>query len=285
MRKEFLALYNEMETTINEILSEYAGIAGYAKVLENTWERIVRLKPLSRKMLNTRDGEIDYFRNVWPAFYGRHFFFLKVHNFEISRAVPGCVETLIGEEEQGIAHFFKINYEFVKYYLSGSQTIDNDFTRAQSLKKTFEELALVIDPDHATVASYRAAWCIAYSEYKEFLHRELERLKNPHLVTKKRKYKWAAGKTAAVEWIQAIVEAKAIEIDGKPATASVLRRDWEELYEESLKDYGMLLYQAELRKGEETPFLTGLINTLGGEAPFIKELAKASTERKKRLKK
>ncbi|MDR3712389.1 MAG: RteC domain-containing protein [Puia sp.] len=263
MRKKFIALYQEMETRTNDILSENPGIPGYVKVLDNIREKILQLKPLSGNMLNTREEEIEFFRDEWPAFYGRLFYFLKLHNFEMERTTrsPRDLEKLISQEEQWIDHFFKGNYEFARYYLSGSPAIDDDFTRVHSLQRTFEELSLVIDPDQTTVASYRAAWCLAYSNYRLFLLGESRALQNPEIVSKKR-LRWKAGKTAAVEWIQALAESHSIEIDGKPATATALKEDFEDHFQEDLKDFSLLLYQADGRKRQSTPFLTKLINVM-----------------------
>jgi len=68
---------------------------------------------------------------------------------------------------------------FGRGYWSGcvaAQVINEQFTRAYSRGRIFEPLAFVMDQDGATIASYRAPWCLAMEGLREWLQEERARL-------------------------------------------------------------------------------------------------------------
>jgi hypothetical protein len=213
-----------------------------------------------------RDAEMAFFRGVWPVFYGKLFYYLLLHEFELDRlGIPAvALPELIGRGEREVLLFFWRNRDFWQYYKTGSSLIAEQFTRVYSDGCMFDPLCQVIDREWATVASYRAARGLAYEEYQHFLQLEKERAANPSTVGDRRRYEWKEGKTAAVEWIKAQVEAGSIYIDGKPATAVQLRADFEARYGEDLKDFDKLLYATDTRKKDQTPYLTKLMNAFVG---------------------
>ncbi len=102
--------------------------------------------------------------------------------------------------------------------------ISAQFSREYSQSRVFDPLSPVLDPEGATLASYRAAWGLAYEDYRHFLQEAGESSANPRGL----RYEWKETRTAAVEHIKSQAEAGSIYIDGKPATAEQLRADFEE---------------------------------------------------------
>jgi hypothetical protein len=72
---------------------------------------------------------------------------------------------------QGIKSI-RANQNFWQYYRAGSRGLDQQFTRACSRNRILEPLTMIIDQEGATMASYRAAWCLATYNYGEWLKEE-----------------------------------------------------------------------------------------------------------------
>ena len=222
MRKPFDTLYTAMEKMLGALDRETDGVDRYAQGIQVIREKILELRPLSRKALSGREGEVEYFREVWPAFYGKLLLYVQLHRFETfclplaAESVPG----LIKREEKRVGAFFRANREFWMYYRSGAAILSEQFTRAYSQARLFDPLALVIDPDGATLASYRAAWCLAMERYGRWLAEERERLAGPAVVTGD--YSWGPADTDFVEWLFGLQAVGAIRYKGQLADISRL---------------------------------------------------------------
>jgi hypothetical protein len=266
MQKPFDALYAKLETSLNSLDRGLAPVDRYAQGIALIRAAILEMQAAGRKYLAGRGPEVVYFRQVWPLFYGKLFLYIRVHRFELvhfSLAVDN-LDALIAREDRRVAAFFRANREFWMYFKSGLVGLDEQFTREWSRARIFDPLAAVIDPESATVGSYRAAWCLAYEGYATFLRREEQRISAPGARDSGQRYEWKESKTAAVELIKSQAEAGSIHINGKPATAAQLKVDFEERYGEDLKDFDLLLYQTDARKKEPTPYLTKLANAFVG---------------------
>lgn len=251
MSGEFGRLYERLEESLNKIDDRFTGATRYVRTISLIREVILDMKTIARTAIDSRETEISFFREVWPTLYGKLFQYIMIHCYEMDKlSLPADMrQGIIRREERRVAHFFRDHAEFCLYYRGGSPAINELFTLQYSMARIFDELSLVIDPEGGTIASYRAAWCLAYEAYKGYLEKEMDRLLHPETAGKGRRYTWRPGKTAAVELIQSLVESESIEIDGQKATAALFKADWEEKYSDSLKDYDVLLYQSDSRKG------------------------------------
>ena len=239
---------------------------GYGGMILIVRKSIAELRA-AMELFTDRESEVGFFRNVWPVFYGKLFYYLLLHEFEQDRlGLPAtALAELIGRGEREVQQFFRRNREFWQYYKTGSALIAEQFTRSYSDGCVFDPLCQVLDREYSTVASYRAARGLAYEGYGHFLQEEKERAARPALAGgEQRRYEWKEGKTAAVELIKAQVEAGSIFINGKPATAVQLRADFEAQYGEDLKDFDKLLYATDTRKKDQTPYLTKLMQMFVG---------------------
>jgi hypothetical protein len=273
MKKEFSDLYEGLGKSLRDIGNDPTGISFPGIAISLIREAILDMKTIAKTAIDSRETEISFFREVWPALYGKLFQHIMIHRYEMDKlSLPADMrQGLIRREERRVAHFFKDHAEFCLYYRGGSPVINELFTRQYSMARIFDELSLVIDPEGGTIASYQAAWCLAYEVYKGYLEKEMDRLLHPETAGKGSRYKWLPSKTAAVELIQAQVEDGSIEIDGQKATAAQLKADWEERYNDSLKDYDVLLYQGDSRKGEPTPYLSRLIKGFVGRKTRLRK--------------
>jgi hypothetical protein len=262
-------LYAGMEKQLAEALVTPAESEYYAAAVTIVRASIEGLKASTRKGFADQKAEVAFFREVWPRFYARLYYYLLVCQFEHDRAVlpSGKLPALIHREEAVVARFFRQHREFWQYFRSGSPVIDTQFTREYSKSCLFDPLCQVLDSEGATLAGYHAAWGLAYEEYLIFLKQAAE---IPEYTGRPR-YEWKESKSAAVELIKSQVEAESIYINGKPATAAQLKAEFEEKYNEDLKDFDKLLYATDIRKSEPTPYLTKLVNAFMGRRKRLRK--------------
>ena len=128
------------------------------------------------------------------------------------------------------------------------------FTRAYSRACLLDPLSQVLDPEGATVASYRAAWGLAFEHCRQYLAKVSDKgatFSSPH-------FEWKETKSAAVELLKALSEKGWIHINGRPATATQLKGYFERSYGIGLKDFDKLLYASDTCKAGATTYLTEL---------------------------
>lgn len=210
--------------------AEMAGPDGYNKAIFTVRERIIELQALATKRVRGRETEIYYFREVWPVFFAKLFYYTKVYGFEMERRAlsADAGAGLFRREEMEAARYFRGNREFWLYYKAGSPVIDGQFTREYSRGCVYDYLSLVADSSGATLASYRAAWGLAYESYMIFLKREWERLDDPAGLDELDDYSWDSSDTDFVEWMYGLQAVGAIRYKGELADISRLQK-WAKL--------------------------------------------------------
>lgn len=215
MKKPFDALYAGMERDLAGMGPELRGADRYARGIGLIRERIPELQALGNKWMAGPDREVEYFRDVWPAFFGRLFLYIRLHGLELERLPLGRDAWLavIERERRRVSAFFRVHGEFWAYYRAGA--LDEQFMRAYSRARVFDPLALVIDPAGATLASYRAAECIAMEVYAGWLAGALEDATGP--ANPATDYTWGAADTDFVEWLYGLLSVEAIHYQGRPA--------------------------------------------------------------------
>lgn len=245
-------------------------IDGYSRAILATRERISQMQALAPKALRSRDGEVTYFREIWPRVYGQLFYYQRVHAFYMERSAlpPDRLAGMIRREELEAARYFRVNREFWLYYSSRSPVIDGQFTREYSRACVYDPLCLVIDATGATLASYQAAWGLAWERYISFLGKQKE---GPATGEREHRYEWKETGSAAVELMKAQVEAGSIYIDGVSATMAKLVADFEQKYNKPIRDYNKLLHAATGRKIDGTPYLTKLKNAFAGRRARLRK--------------
>jgi hypothetical protein len=199
--------------------------------------------------------EVAFFREVWPRFYARLFYYFLVSGFQQERVglTGDGVERLIDDAESEVGRFFQRNREWWHLYRNEPDLLAAQFTTKYNELSTMDPFVEVFDLDWVTVGSYRAAWGLAYGEYQAFLQEERQRLAAVGTIGSR--WEWKESKTAAVELLKAQAEVGSIYIDGKPATFVQLQADFEAKYGMNLKTADKLLYATDTRKIEDTPYL------------------------------
>jgi RteC protein len=256
-------LWDKMEAELEEVRQK-EGEECYSAMMRVV-KRVIREMRVERGLSFT-DGaeEVAFFRDVWPRFYGRLFYYFLLSRFERDRVGLSSenAERLIRQEEREITRFFVRHREWWYQYRHEPDIIASQFTTGYSELLTLDPWMELFDLDWVTAGSYRAAWGIAYEEYQIFLGLERERLAGAGIIGPR--WEWKESKTAAVELLKAQVEIGSIYIDGKPATFVQLRADFEGRYGVKLDTADKLLYATDTRKIEDMPYLGKLMRGFMG---------------------
>jgi RHS repeat-associated protein len=197
-----------------------------ARVVGIISERIRELHRGAGKLPAGREAEVFFFRNIWPGFYSRLFYYLQLYLFELRRlSLPAAaLRELIRQEEKKVSRFFRMNREFWMYFRSGAAVLDEQFTRAYSQARIFDPLALVIDQERATLGSYRAAWGMAMERYGGWLAGEGERVEHPAGFGPGEDYTLDPTDADFVEWLYLLQNVGAVKYKGEVADISRLQK-------------------------------------------------------------
>ena len=213
--------YEELYRKLEELLEAEEGgqsaASGFARQIAILQVKLGELRELAADGFGDVASEVVFFRGVWPRFYRMH-------------------------------------RDFWVYYRAGSAVIDPQFTRAFSKGCVFDPVCWVIDPEGATLASWKAAWGLALEEYAGFLQRVRERAADPAVD----RWEWKETRSAAVELLKAMAEAGSVHVNGKPATTRQLRTLFEQRFGMEINDFDNLLYATDIRKIDATPYFTKL---------------------------
>lgn len=249
-------LYADMETALLELELEKQLNEGYAAFIKLVRQYIGHVKAATGQPFLDEQEEIMFFRDIWPKFYAKLFYYQLVNAFQTDRAgkSPAAQVRLTAEVEEVISDFFEENKEFWRYYRDSSDVIDTQFTLKYSRSCLLDPLSDLLDREWGTIAGYRAAWALAYREFATYLQQAKEIIEQDHAS----KWEWRGSKTALAELIIGLVGTASIYVNGKPATAAQLRTHFQDHYGIDLSDFNKLLYASDTRKKDETPFLSRL---------------------------
>jgi hypothetical protein len=198
MTRPFDILYSDLQRALQQGDRRDPGPDRYLEGIGLIRECVGKLRALGLKFMKDEVKEIEYFREVWPAF--------------------------IGEEEGRVSAYFRNNRKFWQYYRSRAPAIDGQFTRVYDRGRIFEPLAMVMDPEATTLASYRAAGCLAMYEYSEWLREERADLSVGKVSAADLGYGWAATDADLAEWLFGIQAVGAIQYQGQSADISRLQK-------------------------------------------------------------
>src|SRR6185437_5093505 len=161
MTKPFDSLYAELEKALKQNARIRRGPERYLHGIAQIRERIGKVRAHGMKVMRNEAAEIGYFRDVWPAFHAKYLLNIWLYDLELQRGAAPADDwpAILREQENRIVTFFQNNGKFWRYYQAGG--LDEQFTRAYTRERIFEPLAMVMDREGATLASYRAAWCMA----------------------------------------------------------------------------------------------------------------------------
>ena len=226
MIKPFDTLYTSMEKALKQIARTNQGPDKYLHGLEVIRESIGKLRLQGAKFMRNESTEIEFFRNVWPGFHAQLLLYIWLYGIELRRGLGPADEwpAILRGEEKRVALFFKANEKFWQYYRVGSRGHDQQFTRVYSRNRILEPLAMIIDQEGATLASYRATWCLAMFSYGEWLKEERTLLSSGMGSAADLGYSWGASDADLAEWLFGIQAVGAVQYQGMPADISRVQK-------------------------------------------------------------
>jgi len=136
MINPFDTLYAGLEAQVAGQENEVSGPERFALALRVIRKSILEMRDLAKTGLDLRGAEVEFFRQVWPAFFGKFLLYMQLHRLELDRmAWDAAGENLLGREQDRVRAFFRANHTFWAYYRSGSQVLDVQFTRGYSQER------------------------------------------------------------------------------------------------------------------------------------------------------
>lgn len=226
MKTQFETLFVNLEKSLDSLDQNLAGLDRYARGIELIKEKVLEIRALGTRFIKGRDTEVEFFRTVWPAFWGKLLLYWQLYQFEKQRwtTPPEGMEEFISLELRQVAAFFQSNQEFWMRYRRRLPALDEEFTRASSQSLTLDPVSLLMDGKAATMGSYMAAQCEAMESYKVFLYRERERLLQPDAPEDAGDYTWGGSDTDFVECLNLLQAVGAIFYKGKRADLGHLQK-------------------------------------------------------------
>jgi hypothetical protein len=226
MIKLFDIWYAELEKALKAGDRSHLGPEKYLYGMELIRERIGKVRLQGGKIIRNEVTEIDFFRNVWPVFHAKLLLYIWLYGIELRRGFVPADDwpAIIQEEERRVDAFFRANRKFWQYYRAGARALDEQFTRAYNRNRIFEPLTMVMDQEGATLASFRAAWCLAMQSYGEWLREERALLSASTVSAADLGYSWGPSDADLAEWLFGIQAVGAIQYKGRPADTSRLQK-------------------------------------------------------------
>ena len=240
-------------------------VASYAGAIIKMRERIQQMQQLAPKVLKSRDGEIIYFREIWPRMFGHLFYYQKAHDFLTERALVSTdgLAILARREQYEARRFFRRHWEFWLSYASGSTVINDQFSRAYSRECIHDPLSLVIDAGGATLASLRVAWGLAYTDYLVLLDRGVEKAQPAgEEVDGLDDFAWGCSDADAVEWLYSLHAGSVILHKGEPADIAHLGRWYKLNFRKEIVNIYDRFKAVRNRKKDRAPFMRRLLGGL-----------------------
>ncbi|HEV9036263.1 MAG TPA: RteC domain-containing protein [Puia sp.] len=227
MMKPFDALYADLEKSLKLAGGSQPGPDVYLRGIGTIREKIAKLRAQGARVIqNVGAKEREFFRDVWPPFHAKWLLYIRLYEMELGRrSMPADAwPTVIAMEEKRVEGFFRRNRAFWLYYRSGGPAIVEQFSRAYSQGRIFHPLAMIMDPEWVTLASWRAAWCLAMQSYGEWLREERAVMSVGAVSAADLGYSWAASDANLAEWLFALQAVGAVHYMGQPADIGRLQK-------------------------------------------------------------
>lgn len=245
---------NAMLDELSQIEGLESAVKGFDHRISIIGRYLEQLKQYaSENRFSSVNEECLYFKEEAPFFYGLYFECLKLYNLEVRRIVMNKkIFRKYLKEEMAIADAFAEKHtDFILYWTMGETHFDDRiFVRNAPYGRLTDELSVVLDKG-IPPGTYRAAWIMAYANYKTILLNELNWGSGKVF----KEYSWKAGKSAAGEMAQLIHATKALEVDGKQADLKQIGQFFDEVLQCPLGNIYDVIGTNNARKKDKHPFL------------------------------
>ena len=264
---------DQLSFQLEQISGELPAIQYYKAALEAVEQSIHGVKAFMQTYdFPDQEEEIHFYKVAIPDLLQLEIYYAQLYELAVEQASLSRAEYIryVQEEIREVDRFF-VKHKFAyAYYLKGHTYLDIPY-----YTRNGNGWVLVYDEHFCTSNSYLLAQILAYQQYRERIHVELDILQNP-----------GTGKTGSegpliefmgtdadlAEIVPALHRLKLIRIDGKEATQDQLLDLLDKVFRRTVKgNFSAIDNKNRVRKKSPTPFLLRLIDAFNERS---KELLK-----------
>lgn len=213
---------------------------------------------IRKEGFKTPDEEIHFFKYIKPKIQAYLIFYSIQQEIETGK-LHMCddeLKDLIEKKMRMFRHIMKQNIDFVKYYNSGMEHLDNLYfireTRVPVISR--HTTSMLIDPEFNTSHDQIAADILAFQLFKKYYAVSPDKL--PPFQFPQPKLKWTAGKLALVELIYALHASGAINHGA--ADLKEIQESFELIFKCKIDDLYRSFHDITNRKKEQVKFVNRL---------------------------
>lgn len=224
---------------------------------------------ISEYKFSSVEQEILFFKETKPKLFSKLIFLQKAYRLELNRPISNHVtlKTYLEKEHDQINTFCNKNLEFIQYYRSGKNTLDEYyFVRGRrDMELNLESFYFERDPKFSTQFDFKVAKLLANDMIAAYVNCELAKMyqeENYQDITfgVHSKEKWTDAKVALVEIVYGIHVLRSVNsgnIDIK-----VLATIFSKMFNVDLGDIYHIFLEIRSRKGDRTVYLNRMIKAL-----------------------
>lgn len=239
------------------------------KITKNKIEEIKKL--VLQNGFQTKEEEIDFFKNIKPLILSKLIYYIKLFNIEGRRPKSSNKSQIkyLNTYIDRLQNYITDNLEFYHYYTRGATFLDEHyFIRGRAdLRLPLDTFHFFLDEQFSTSHDNNAAIIVAYDMMIKQLKKEVSKLENissveisPKNQESQPKLFWRASKTDLVELVYALHGSKAL--NAGEADIKVIASTFELMFNIDLGDYYRTYLEIKARKIHPTKFLDKLKDNL-----------------------
>jgi RteC protein len=200
-------------------------------------------------------SEIYYYRHAAPLFESQFVYATNLYNVELSRITMDNDEfhSYLETELNRAKCLLRKYGPFHRYYCAQRDFKDELLFTRKGSRELLAEKPVRMD-DNFCWGSYMLSRILAYAQYREFLHQELQK-KDPIAVSLPIPSESKITKVQAAELTASIFESKLLYFDKQPASLVQIKERVEVFFNIDLKNMTGLDQKNRARKIEDAPFL------------------------------
>jgi len=210
-----------------------------------------------------QEEEVYFYKEIIPDLLQLEIYYSLLYDLAVERASSGPDEYLryVEEEIKEVARFFSKNKFAYTYHLKGHTYLDIPYYTRKG-----EGWILVYNEHVCTSHSYLLAQILAYQQYRERLHVELDLLLDSDSGNSRGKasgtqFEFMGTDADLAELVPPIHRLKLIRIDGREATQDQLLELVDKLFRRNVRNnFSAIDNKNRSRKKGTTPFLSRLID-------------------------
>ena len=262
--EELAMLIQEKELVIINVIQDIPPIIS---TLEKGFGKLKDV--ISEYKFSSVEQEIFFFKETKPKLFSKLIFLQKVYRIELNRPVSNHVtlKTYLEKEHDQINTFCNKNLEFIQYYRSGKNTLDEYyFVRGRrDMELNLESFYFERDPKFSTQFDFKVAKLLANDMIAAYVNCELAKMyqeENNLDITfgVQSKEKWTDTKVALAEIVYGIHVLHSVNsgnIDIK-----MLATIFSKMFNVDLSDIYHVFLEIRSRKGDRTVYLNRMIKAL-----------------------